>query len=362
MNTLQITSSEEKRFELHINLWESEKNDIQSLDIGLFCPLEDHAYSLVIKIPEDHEINDFQDLYEQMIDNETARNVFNCYVQITPGKYCSYALRSEEGKEPSFILYPVSKDNVQNDETGLAVKVNIPSKKDLKEVEEPVFVENVNKSNQIYIRIRVNNIKSQFYSVYSEPINKSFESGYEQNEIIDFRVNDIKLLDEDTQKELITKKVSFSRVHFLLICDFEKNVIQYNGSLKSRLFEQSLWNEYLPEPLAAEQKMRYLDIVLEEARSFRTISIVPEILVMIARLLVHLSQKKEVDHTMIAYHMKTDDVTTASFLFKINCKKSSGSHLLIYVILIIIFAIVANVIWTLVWTCFQDPYVIYVGV
>lgn len=362
MNTLQITSSEEKCFELHINLWESEKNDIQSLDIGLFCPLEDHSYNLVIKIPENHDINDFQDLYEEMKDDETSRNIFNCYVQVTPGKYCSYALRNEEGKEPSFILLPVSKDNVQKDDDGLVVNVNIPSKTDLVEVEESVFIENVKKSSQIYIRLRINNIKKQFYSVYSEPINKPFESGYEQNEIIDFRVNDIKLLDECTQKKLITQKVSFSRIHFLLICDFEKNIVQYNGSLKSRLFEQSRWNKYLPKPLAAEQKMHNLDIVLEEARSFRSVSVVPELLVMIARLLVRLSQKKEVNHTMIAYHMKTENVATSSFLFKIHYKKSSGSHLFLYAVLIIILAIVANAVWTLIWTCFEEPYVVYVGV
>lgn len=374
MDTLQIISSRENVFELHLNLWESEKNGLQALDIGLFCPIENESYDLTIVIPEKHEKGDFEDLYKRIIDNEIVCNVFNAYVEITSGKCCSYAKRCEVGNELDFIIFPISCFNYYDNLGKSHLKINVPSRKEIIDGEEDTFAEKINISKYVYCRFRINNVKKYFYSVYSEPINKPFESGYEQNEIIDVRINDAKLLDLGAQKKLITSRTHFSKIHFLLICDFEKNVIQFNKIVKPRLFEKAGWENYLPKPLSQEQRKSNRETLAEQLRPLIVEIKFEGFLMFLINVAELISRKKQVNHTMMAYHM-TDKVPkghdgtdfvklidSSSFLLKIQWKKTSKMHLLWYAFIIILLAIGANALWTLIWSFFEMPNIIYVGI
>lgn len=384
MDTLQIISSEEKVYELHLNLWESEKNCIQALDIGIFCPIEDHPYNLTVIIPEKHTKDDFKSLYDKITDSKIASNVFNSYVQVTSGKLCSHAQRCETGNKLDFVLLSIANFYFQDVLGKSEIKIDVPAREKLCEGEETELVDKINKSKYVYFRFRINNIKKSFYSVYSEPISKTFESGYEQNEIVDFRINDAKLLDFDSRKKML--KTHFSKIHFLLICDFEKNVIQCNKTVKPRLFEKAGWGEYLPSSLSQEQRKENQNDLIEQLRPVIVDIRFGSLLTLVIDLLAIIPQKKYKEHTMIAYHMTekvvNDDhqvnkikddkksekepkvaeqedkrvvksINTVSFLLKIQWKKTSRVHLFWYAFVIILLAIGANFIynWLLVMCC-----------
>lgn len=84
MKTIKVYTSKKDsktKLELHFNLWNSTKNKLKSLDIGVMAPIEDNVYDVILTIPGKYEEKDIQDLGKILIQKQAvANNVFNCNI------------------------------------------------------------------------------------------------------------------------------------------------------------------------------------------------------------------------------------------------------------------------------------------
>lgn len=303
METIIIDSSKNStELEVHFNLWDSDKNKLHCLDIGLMCPVESEPYTVNIKIPgKGYEVVDLAGILIK--ENIIANNVFNCDMKITPqdNGFAATAIKDEDENQNAFLIQqfiPHGSEKEQNifDENNYTkISFNI---------------ENDTDEKYKYFRIRIKNFYISPFSCYSILKSKIFESSYEKNIVMDFRINDIKLLPLDIGKKLKTEGCSFSKIHFLYLADIDVHIQDTNMPAKKRLFEIKNWGKYT-EHLNRDMIAYHFSLKKDEP-------------------------KKE--------KQKSEDIRTASFLLKSIKTKTSILHLFIYALVIIILAIIANFI------------------
>lgn len=309
METITVKSSKENsNVELHFNLWDSENNKLHCLDIGLMCNLEDTSQTIEITIPGKYTPNDIKDLSDLLISkNEICTNIFNCKMELTiQDSWGAKVCKKQDQKDEKFIIRKFDTESqngdvvINNEHVKIIFKVNEKS---------DIISEGYNK---IYYRIRIRNFKLESYSVLSKSKGGFFESSYDRNRIIDFRINDIKLLSLSRGKDIAGNNLKISKIHFLYITDCEENIILANPEPKIRLFEIENWKDYIE------------------------------------------TQKQE----MLAYHMSFKESTnSSSFLLKIQQRKTSAWHIGGYAIGILLMSLFANLIMILFeklscpWSC-----------
>jgi hypothetical protein len=366
MDSLQVVVNRdddlETPLELHFNLWNSEENKIACLDIGFFCPVVEKPYEVLIIIPGKYSNDNISDLYDVIAESESARIIFNSYVEITKGMCSSFAHRCEKNNELKFVLYKLNKFKIEEKSKYSVITIQVPSKEELVKGEKPEFVKKIDECQQVYFRIRVNNLDKMFYSIWSDSISKPFESCYEQNLIVDFRINDLKLIDPQNLKEYAFDKTRFTKIHFLYICDFEQNVIQVSGSVRPRLLELEAWKNYLPNKISSETELKNVKDVMNSF-DFSTSSLLIHTLIALWKLNQFYRKQSAAIHSMMAYHLskKENDegFSSASFLMKIQRTKTSRLHLLWYAIVVILLAIFANFIFSLIPVPWKMSEIIY---
>lgn len=309
METITVKSSKENsNVELHFNLWDSDKNKLHCLDIGIMCEVNSEPETIKMTIPGKYKKGDINDLSDLLISkNEICTNIFNCKMELTiQDSWGAKVCKKQNQKDEKFIIrkFDVESQNknllVNDDYIEIAFKVNEKS---------DIISEGYNK---IYYRIRIGNFKLKSYSVLSKSKGGFFESSYDRNRIIDFRINDIKLLSLSTGKEIADNNLKISKIHFLYITDCEENIILATPEPRIRLFETENWKEYI----------------------------------------------KAQKHEMLAYHMFFKESTTSpSFLLKIQQRKTSAWHIGGYAIGVLLMSLFANLIMILFeklscsWSC-----------
>lgn len=306
MKTLKITTTSEndgQKLEIHFNLWNSERNKFLCLDIGIMATIEDEPYKINLNIPgkyatEKRPEDLVEDLGHILIEKEKiTSNIFNCKLHFDSGESDGlYKRVTKEKENESFILhkFTVSEETVNYSEEKECMELyfNIEKEGDYKGIKK------------IYYRVRVNDFYLAAFSIISTLKNKIFNSQYDVTRILDFRINDTKLMELDEAHEFMKKRVSFEKVHFFYICDIDVNLLSSDKSVHSRLFEKSNWNDYIN--INKSELMAY-----------------------------HLSVKKANGN---------EEIFCPSFLLQLKKSKTSIWHILIYALVVIILAIIANVI------------------
>lgn len=291
METVEVKSTEKNTsIELHYNLWDSEKNKIKYLDIGIMADTKDVPYEIHLKIPGKYKSENIEDLGKILIEkNNICNNIFNCTVVVTARENSLFATAEKEENKEKFIIQPFTiqnNENIDKNENNILIKLEIKK--------EENFLEYKKK----YFRIRIKNFNKVPFILESNSKSKFFESSFERNTVLDFRMNDIKLLSPEISKQLKDSGLKIKKVHFLYITDFEKNIVFSNSEMKIRAFERESWKDYI----------------------------------------------ETTTNEMIAYHMtfKEDPQYTPIFLLKTQEKCSKVSHIVIYTIVVLILSILAN--------------------
>lgn len=281
------------QLEVHFNLWNSDKNDIHCLDIGLMCPIRESKYSIELKIPgcSSHVEN----LIEDIKKDQVACNVFNELVRVT-SVVNQYVLFTKEKTNKSFLVF----DGDINCETGNKGKRTLITLDVEKNNYQPSITD-------LYFRIRIPNFDIKAISACDKSLSRFFVPYCEKSVVYDFRLNDTKLLSVAEGKKLQEKKIVFSKIHFLLIGDINETAQLNNGPIKIRVFENHNWDNYI-------------------------------------------SKVHPIDKPMIAYHMTKKDDSSASFLLKLQANKTNAFRLTLYTIAVILLSLVANIVYNLI--CF----------
>ena len=103
---------------MHFNLWNSKANDIDFLDVGVMCPLEDQSYTVDLSFPGDYgETPKIECINYLIQDTAIARNIFNCGMEFHDTSNSKYAR-----KDNDVILISNYKTDQQQDPYSIPLK------------------------------------------------------------------------------------------------------------------------------------------------------------------------------------------------------------------------------------------------
>lgn len=285
INTLTVTA-DKKNFikQLHFNLWDSKINDLHFLDVGILCKNE--KFNIVIELPKTEFIPVLVDLSSKFIEN-IPNAIFNSSVDIEERNKVK-VLKLENNLR--YVLSPIDTDKCVNKNKPNEICISVEKLLDSKT--------NVPVAEWRYYRFRITNFDLSKVIVEVDSKSKSFESSFSACKVIDFRVNDAKLLPVIAAQEIASSADKFEKIHFLYITDINEDIQLADVNYTSRFLEREIWNDYLD---LNEQKL-----------------------------------------DMIAYHLRQKDTLCANFLVKCNYSKTSVKHLIVYALIVIVLAVVAN--------------------
>ncbi|MBP3771348.1 MAG: hypothetical protein J6I53_01495 [Treponema sp.] len=285
MNTLTVTADKKNYIkQLHFNLWDSKKNNLHFLDIGILCKNEN--FNIEIKLPKAERLPALIDLTSKFKDN-IPNAIFNASVDIEE-KNKVKILKLENNLR--YVLSPIDTDKCVNKNKPNEICISVEKLLDSKT--------NVPVAEWRYYRFRITNFDLSKVIVEVDSKSKSFESSFSACKVIDFRVNDAKLLPVIAAQEIASSADKFEKIHFLYITDINEDIQLADVNYTSRFLEREIWNDYLD---LNEQKL-----------------------------------------DMIAYHLRQKDTLCANFLVKCNYSKTSVKHLIVYALIVIVLAVVAN--------------------
>lgn len=284
MNTLTVTSDVKGAIkQLHFNLWDSTRNDLHFLDIGILC--KNDNCNLKIHLPDSGITPDVEDLSSKFIDN-IPNAIFNAPVEIAE-KNKIRVFKIENNLR--FILSPFDKKTSIKDKDS---EINIA-------VERLLDSQNILVAEYRYYRFRIKNFDLSKVIIEVDSKSKSFESSFSSCKVIDFRVNDAKLLPVIESQKIVSSTEKFEKIHFLYITDVDEDIQLAGVDYTARFLERDIWNDYL-----------------------------------------NLGENKHFN--MIAYHLREKQSFSANFLIKCTYNKTSKKHLVAYAGIVIVLAIVAN--------------------
>lgn len=232
MNTIVITADKENVIDqAHFNLWDSSKNKLHFLDIGLLCNNDDYNINIRIPINESVIIDDLA----QKLTDKIPNAIFNTYVNVTTSE-SGIIFRTKEidkNDNKKFLICPLDMENCinpKNNEIIIHVKKNTKIGKSIK---------------KIYYRFRIVNFDLKKVIIENESKSKSFESSFVSDKILDFRINDTKLMNLFEAQNLISNYTKFNKVHFLYMTDVDKDVQLTSCGSSARFLERGVWDNYL---------------------------------------------------------------------------------------------------------------------
>jgi hypothetical protein len=244
-----------RELECHFNLWmlkrishrRNEKLDC-FLDIGIKLHRQDGSTHVNIFIPDKIDKSNIQDLGIIFKDHtELVSAVFNedYGVLIRPNEKTVEVQQAD--KTLLFDIYILDLENdvsIQSQFGGSTISIHIPDH--LK-----------NKTHYYRIRLKCAFVDRIGY-VYTPPASSILEGAFFQTELIDFRVNEKRIL-PDSLLETIRQSgaVVFTKTHFFLMREASDDYIFSHKSPGGRQLERDIWKVYVGEDYSFEQITAY---------------------------------------------------------------------------------------------------------
>ena len=236
-------------FDLQLNLWNTEVEDISTkarqnfcaLDIGLVFPRTVRELTFLLPFRVDKQ--DFSDLAGYLSrDTELLCTVFNEDLKTSSEPSKSYHLI--DGGDIHYIMYELAKENIINleyDETTDVTELTLSINTD--------FNSDLFKSYSVFVRFRLKLHDLSCFARKKQVSNDWLQSAFSSTYMFDIRVNDGRELSKK-KRELVEHKgyrmPLFTKIHFFYMAHSEEMV--ENGSsikLDSRLLEKDRWHNYL---------------------------------------------------------------------------------------------------------------------
>ncbi|MDI9311568.1 MAG: hypothetical protein QM535_15250 [Limnohabitans sp.] len=296
------------KIELHFNFWKipnGSKVHHKFLDIGIKLEATQYIELLNIFLPVVIDNSDFEDIVSKFIDKpELVNAIFNeNYKVLSDGTSKSYAIKNTKG-EPVFTIYKTSTSDMgfRKFANGTIISIKI-----LKQEEKS------------YYRFRLKGDFVQSLSTIYKPTNAILESAFSEIEMIDFRINEIRDLNQDLL-ETIRKEVlpEIVKQHFFFICSNEEEVIGNHQPFSScRNLENYRWDNYVDFPKEKSSKLWKL-----------------------------IKSKQNI---YLAYHWKEEKKESVSILIKTKYEKNNwrtiGKYLLYGIIIAVLIELFSNTLY-----------------
>lgn len=225
--------------ELHFNFWKIPNGSNQHhkfLDIGLKINDTSNVKSLNIYFPTKIIPQDFIDIVSKFISKpDLVSAIFNeNYKVVAEGTSKSYEIQNINN-EFVFTIYKTTTNDLDfsDFESGTIISINV-----------------LRQTKTSYYRFRVKGSFIDSLSTISKPTNSVLQSAFSEIEMIDFRVNEIRDLNQDLLEKIRTEVLcKISKQHFFFICSNNEEVIgNHQPFISCRNLENYRWNNYVDLP------------------------------------------------------------------------------------------------------------------
>ncbi|MEK6552304.1 MAG: hypothetical protein AABZ54_02505 [Bacteroidota bacterium] len=222
--------------ELHFNLWKlptGSKGHVRFLDIGIKLKNTTNIDELKLYFPTKIRRDDFEDIVDKFIGKpDLVSAIFNeNYKVISDAASKSFQINDSTNKL-IFNIYKTTKEDIKREEkySGTIFSILVPKQ-----------------DETIYFRFRIKGTFINSLISTSSPTNAILESAFSEVEMIDFRVNEIRDLDQSLLEEIQkNKKLKIGKQHFFFICSNEEEVIgSHQPHISCRNLENYRWNDYV---------------------------------------------------------------------------------------------------------------------
>jgi len=292
-----------EKVELHVNVWKLPTNKKSSfekfIDLGLKLEETKLIKFLYFFIPYQLTKKDVKDLGFIMGNSEKGiliNTLFNANYSVSSQPNSDYyKITDVANSNELFHIYGIKRPNIKLEKLdyGTIVKVEI----------------NGQKEDKTYIRLRFDVDYTDKLSQVEKPSNSFFQSGFSMTETIDFRINEIREINNELLDKIypIGNLFKFKKIHFFFMCcSREEYIFSHNPFISARQLEWKRWEEYV-------------------------------------------NKKNISNEDILAYHWKAKDENDYNALvqtkFEINHYITIGKYLLYLLIITIIFNFASNILY-----------------
>ncbi len=240
--------------ELHINLWKLPIGGnfhggwSRFIDFGLLIQDSGNKIEYInLFFPFDFQKKEFSDLGECIVsDNKLLSTLFNCDMKLSSldsSSYYNISAVNPEASHRKFSLYVLGAENFsvnkcdENKGTHVRIKIIAPSR-----------LEEASIYDDLYIRFRLNS-QNLIKFTYEESLSNDFiQSAFSKVEMLDFRINDKREIDNKILETVINPHnfFIFSKIHFFYIgCSSEKTDLSNKPADNCRILESKRWSRYI---------------------------------------------------------------------------------------------------------------------
>jgi hypothetical protein len=220
--------------ELHFNLWKlpNGNNYLRFLDIGIMIPHPAEVRQLCIYFPFEVSTDCFEDIVGKFItDSNLVSAIFNENYTVA-SEPSSKSRLIKKGDQEICDIYETGPQNVQRQSLfgGTVFKLNFQQR-----------------GRPVYLRFRVSGGYPASLSITQKAANAFVQSAFSQTEMIDFRVNEARDLNQDLREEML-RQASFTlaKVHFFFVCSYGEDIVgAHEQYAKCRNLENYRWKSYV---------------------------------------------------------------------------------------------------------------------
>lgn len=225
---------QKSNLELHFNLWKlpSGNNYLRFLDIGVMIPDPAEVRQLCIYFPFDVPTACFEDIVGKFItDSNLVSAIFNenYTVALEPS---SKSRLIKKGDKEVFDIYETGPQNLQRQSLfgGTVFKLSFQQR-----------------GRPVYLRFRVSGGYPTSLSIIQKATNAVVQSAFSQTEMIDFRVNEARDLNQDLREEMLRQSsFTLAKVHFFFVCSYGEDIVgAHEPYAKCRNLENYRWKNYV---------------------------------------------------------------------------------------------------------------------
>ena len=282
-----------KDAELHFNLWKlpSKRAFIRFLDIGIKLNSTTDVEELKLYLPctlKDYEITDIVGNF--ITNSELISTIFNEYYHVSSEATSNLSVLTNLKDETEFSIYKLESSKISkiDKHDGSIVSIKLPKC-----------------DSKIYIRLRISGKFVTNLSAIQKPSNSILQSAFSKVELIDFRVNEARDLNNALLEEIESEqRLSISKVHFFFVCSSSEDFyISHTPYLNCRKLETSRWKPYIGNDTEIDNK-----------------------------------------GGILAYHWKDKNIPDYSVLVKTKFESNNWITILIYVGILLLLSIIFNLL------------------
>ena len=264
---------DDQTHEVHINYWRLEGGEAYWLSRMKFCvckfvgrkfraktPKQDKlefgfwvwapnkVSEASIYLPLKLERGDIHDCADNFKRSEISQAIFNEPVTITHGAENAPVIVAKIDDEiyTSIFLFEklpngnISEDELMIEEKGEGTQLTITSKA----IKSAVAADD--KSEKLYFRLRVRLHSGSPFVSTIRPFDGALQSGYEEIDYIDFRINESRSLPRDVQESLRKSTSKLRKISFLTAAPISLGLSSNDAPLhKMRVLESAVWGGYM---------------------------------------------------------------------------------------------------------------------